>query len=836
MKKPVKPLEELLDSVRDIEGFPIGTDEDILALSNPPYYTACPNPYINDFIEEHGKLYDEGADDYHREPFVADVSEGKNNSIYNAHSYHTKVPHKAIKPYIEHYTNKNDIVLDGFCGTGMTGVAAQLLHRKAILSDLSPIATLITANYNNPIRVNEFEKKVEEIFQSVEKEISWMYETKHTDNINTKNDLSKVGIVNFILWSEVLLCPFCEEEYVFYEQAIDKENKRIKSEYYCPHCAALINKKTSKKVIERVQDQILEEEIIRVKQIPVLVNYTYGKKRFTKKPDQDDLLLLKKIETEPIPYWVPVTKMMGKGKQWGDTWRAGVHTGLTHAHQFYTHQNLRTLSVLWNKISAINDTHLRLSLLLIHSAINNYASKMRRFRPDGKGGGPLPGTMYVASLITPPNVLLSFSRNAKSIANALRDLPFKKGQSIVSVNSATQTSIPDNSIDYIFTDPPFGDNLMYSELNFLWEAWLKVVTRSSSEAIINKSQNKSIVEFQHLITSSFKEYYRVLKPNRWITIVFHNSKSSIWNAIQDSLGKAGFIVSQVSIMDKKQGTFKQVTSAGAVKNDLVISAYKPKTSFDKKFLEQAGEGLEEEFVKMHLTHLKAELSVERTEQMLYSKLLAYYVQRSYTVKYDSSTFYKMLRENFTEEDSYWFNEDQLDDYHEYKQKMSLADINEIKSGQMVLFVQDEKSAIIWLNTFLNEPKSFTDLSPQYQKISNISGDNVPDIKELLDKNFILENGKYRRPQSEEEKLSVTEMRERELQKEFDELLLEAKGSKKKIKECRKQAVIYGFEQCYKNNKFKDILTLASRLNKKIIENDSEITEFIEVAEMKEEGF
>ncbi len=191
---------------------------------------------------------------------------------------------------------------------------------------------------------------------------------------------------------------------------------------------------------------------------------------------------------------------------------------------------------------------------------------------------------------------------------------------------------------------------------------------------------------------------------------------------------------------------------------------------------------------------------------------------------------------FPKKHSYWFNEDQLKNYHEYKQKMKLEEIDEIKSGQMVLFIQDEKSAIIWLNSFLSEPKEFQEIHPAYTKIANIAGDNVPDIKELLDKNFILEKGKYRRPQSEEEKLSVTEKWERELQREFDALLVEAKGSRKKIKECRKQAVIYGFEQCYKNKNFKDILTLASRLNKMIIENDSEITEFIEVAEMKEEGF
>src|SRR5581483_11657717 len=85
-----------IDKVRQIEGFPIATDEAIIALSDPPHYTACPNPFLTDFIAEHGKPYDAASDDYHREPFAADVSEGKNDPIYNAHSYHTKVPHKAI--------------------------------------------------------------------------------------------------------------------------------------------------------------------------------------------------------------------------------------------------------------------------------------------------------------------------------------------------------------------------------------------------------------------------------------------------------------------------------------------------------------------------------------------------------------------------------------------------------------------------------------------------------------------------------------------------------------------------------------------------------------------
>lgn len=121
--EPRKLTKADLDKVRDIEGFPIGTDEDIIALSDAPYYTACPNPFIEEFIKENGTPYDEETDDYHREPFAADVSEQKNDAIYNAHSYHTKVPYKAIINYLLHYTEPGDIVLDGFCGTGMTGIA-----------------------------------------------------------------------------------------------------------------------------------------------------------------------------------------------------------------------------------------------------------------------------------------------------------------------------------------------------------------------------------------------------------------------------------------------------------------------------------------------------------------------------------------------------------------------------------------------------------------------------------------------------------------------------------------------------------------------------------------
>ena len=99
-----KLTKEDIDRVRGIEGFPVGTDEDIIALSDAPYYTACPNPFIDEFIRENGTEYKED-DEYHCEPLAVDISEGKYNPTYRMHPYHTKVPHAAIMQYIRHYTS-----------------------------------------------------------------------------------------------------------------------------------------------------------------------------------------------------------------------------------------------------------------------------------------------------------------------------------------------------------------------------------------------------------------------------------------------------------------------------------------------------------------------------------------------------------------------------------------------------------------------------------------------------------------------------------------------------------------------------------------------------------
>ncbi|MEN6462205.1 MAG: DNA methyltransferase [Syntrophomonas sp.] len=807
-----RPLTELLDSLRNIEGFPIGKDEDILALSDPPYYTACPNPYINDFIARYGKPYDAKTDKYKRAPFVADVSEGK----YRAHSYHTKVPYRAVMPFIEHYTEPGNIVLDGFCGTGMTGVAAQMLRRRSILCDLSPAATFIAYNFNTQVDADRFKKEARRILTEVEEDCGWMYETSHLNG-------EKKGTIEYVIWSDVLVCPYCSNEYIFWNSAVDAESGKLKDEYDCPHCYAKLTKRQSERATITYFDDLIGEKVIMAKQVPVLINYSVGKKRYDKVPDQDDLDLIQTIEKAAIPYWVPVDRL----PEGYNTEQPKRSHGIDCVHHFYIKRNLRTIAAFLDKAKRNKN------LIMCLTGVAISMTKMYRYTPKYEGGGPLTGTLYVPSVLRDLNAINALGRFVDKLPEVFNALSQKNFTSqIVSTCSTTGLPVEENCVDYIFTDPPFGSNIMYSELNFIWEAWLKVFTNNKPEAIMNNVQLKGLNEYKELMTSCFKEMYRVLKPNRWITVVFHNSKASVWNAIQDAMTRAGFIIAQVTVLDKKQGSFKQVTSAGAVKNDLVINAYKPKKDFEEHFLRLVGEGLEMDFVQEHLDHLPVEINIERTEQMLYSKMLAHYIQRGYEIRMNARQFYGMLRNHFKLIDGFWFNDDQVLDYEEWKKAQGLDKIREIKTGEQLLFVTDEKSLIVWLYQFLELPQTYSDIYTASRKIISGVEDEIPELREILDQNFILEKGSYRRPRTREEEEKIGAQRQRDLLRSFEQVINAARTSTKKIKGVRKEAIVIGFTQAYQEKRYQDIVDVAKRLDPKIIENDSQINDFVEFARFK----
>jgi len=826
--------EERLDAVRKVEGFPRGKDKDIIALSDPPYYTACPNPWIGEFIEKHGRPFDP-EEKYDCEPFAADVSEGKNDPIYNAHSYHTKVPHKAIMRYILHYTKPGDIVFDGFCGTGMTGVAAQMCGnpdaefkekverempdvvwgaRRAILCDLSPAATFIAYNYNNPVDPAAFEREAKRILAEVEKECGWMYETDHVvdGRVQVKQDVNGTmtpvkGRINYTVWSDVFICPHCSGEIVFWEAAVDQAEGKVRDEFPCPHCGAMTTKRSLERAWEYVHDEALSETVRRAKQVPVLINYSVGKKRFEKVPDAGDLDLLERIEGGRIPYWYPTDRMPE-----GEESRRNDGMGITHVHQFYTKRNLWALGALKNR-TASHKTD-----IIFQSICATLTSKIVRYNQGNRGNGPVSGTLYIPSLVAETSVFKVFGRKVKDFNSASR--PTTANYMVTCESGTSLPNAPSSSIDYIFTDPPFGGNLMYSELNFLWEAWLRVFTNNQSEAIVNDVQRKALPEYQALMEQCFAENYRILKPGRWMTVEFHNSQNKVWMAIQQALTRAGFVVADVRTLDKKQGTFKQVTTTSAVKQDLIISAYKPNGGLEERFKLTAGteEGVWD-FVRQHLKHLPVapekdgvlQYVPERQKHLLYDRMVAFHVQRGIIVPISAGDFYTGLHQRFPERDGMYFLPDQVPVYEQKRLAASRVE-------QLSLFVHDEKSAIQWLRQHLTAaPKTYQEIQPAFMIESRNTDkhESLPELGDLLEQNFLKDkDGRWYVPDPNKES-DLEKIREKALLKEFAAYL----ATSGKLKTFRTEAVRAGFKQCWSERDYATIIRTGDRLPASILQED-----------------
>lgn len=839
-------LRKKLPELHKLEGFPLGEDDDIIQLSDPPYYTACPNPWLNDFVaewEEEKKTLlaqkKRKADFEVHEPYASDVSEGKNNPIYNAHSYHTKVPHPAIMRYILHYTQPGDIVLDGFAGTGMTGVAAQLCgnpdselkykidnefdanglpkpvwgERKAILGDLSPIASFIAYNYNTPVDVAHFEQEAKRILAEVEQECGWMYETRHSDG--------STGRINYTVWSDVFICPTCGHEIIFWDAAVDKEKGEVKDEFACPHCQAVVTKRSLSKAMVTLYDRALNQTIRQAKTVPVLINYTAQDKRHEKTPDAADLALLKKIEDMEIPYWYPTDRMPG-----GDEARRNDAVGITHVHHFYTKRALAILAILSRFFS---DKH----RWLISSIIEG-SSKLNRERPFGLPS-KLSGTLYVSSMIREIDVIEFARRKIQTYLRATNDL--KWSNAVLTIGSANNTLISSNSIDYIFTDPPFGANIMYSELNYISESWLKVKTNNKLEAIENSAQHKSLFDYQQIMVRCFSEYYRVLKPGRWMTVEFSNTSAAVWNSIQTGLQQAGFVIANVAALDKQQGSFKAVTTPTAVKQDLVISCYKPSSEFDARFRTQSGDVNVWAFIDEHLAHLpisiikeeKTTAVIERSPKVLYDRMLSFFLMHNLPIPLDAAEFQEKLRARYPMADGMVFTTSQLAEYENQKRKMGI-------SSQLSLAfdaIYSESDAIAWLKEKLEQkPQKRQDLYTDFRKacVANRKGEKELELSELLAENFIEEaDGTWRVPNLNEAKDREI-LRTKALLKEFNQYLETlAAGKVKKLQEVRLEALRAGFKACWEKKDWATIVNLGDKVPQNLLMEDEQLLMYYDIA-------
>lgn len=848
-------LRKMLPELKQMEGYPIGEDDDIINLSDPPYYTACPNPWLNDFIAEWEKekkqLEAEGKRDALSEvtePFSYPIKEKKNNKIYVAHSYHTKVPPEVIINNYLYYTEPGDIVIDNFAGTGMAGVATNMCgdpssdiknmfdsrweghynkkpkwgFRNCILGDLSPITSFITYNYCNNISSTDFNKAASDIYGELEKELGYLYEFEDPFYGKCK--------VYYYVWSEHQVCPNCGNSFLYWDAAIDISKNEQKDTYPCPICGYDINKRASRKEMVTSYDPILKKPTSVVNQTPVFVSFVDGKghrheRELTKKEREE----YKIIKYSSVPN-VPIAKLED-GDKTSDPHRIGVY----FLHQFYSQRNLIILSRFRELIESYHcDDRLKNFLRVWFTSCQSRLHMMNRYAvKHHRHVGPLSNTLYISANPTEISPFYFIKSKIKGNTFDIRN----KGNVVNQIASATNASLKDNCIDYIFTDPPFGSNIMYSELNFIWESWLGIRTNNKEEAIVNNTQHKGLNDYQEIMLRCFKEYYRVLKPGKWITVEFSNTSAAVWNSIQLALQQSGFVVAAVTDLNKGRAGLHGIIGVVAVNQDLAISCYKPSDEFTKKIEESADKRQNVwDFIGEHLQHLPVHIErgnatttvIERSPKILYDRLISYYVQHGYSIPMDAQQFQQGLKERFLELDGMFFTAKQAAEYEEKKKHTTGV-------APMGIIVSDEANGIEWLKHELKESKTYQEISPEWMAAINgqKKGDVIPELKTILEENFIEdEQGKWHVPDLEKA-IDLEKLHHKSLMREFNLYKEQAQKPRARIREVRVEALREGFKECFKDKDFQTILLIADKIPQNILTEDEQLLQYYDIASMRE---
>jgi 16S rRNA G966 N2-methylase RsmD/DNA-directed RNA polymerase subunit RPC12/RpoP len=464
---------------------------------------------------------------------------------------------------LETFSEPGDTVADIFAGSGMTGVAARITGRNALISDISVLGKHVGEGYLATVDSQEFLKVAEEIMAAARKQIDNMYTTYRAA------DGKECEIIRTI-WSFVYECSTCNKEIIYYEAM--KLNS-WQAPTVCPHCDSSFTKRGSNYV----------------RDVPVIVVVIGGNGKQIEQPIcAYDLQKIaearesRELELVPSKRIDPNREMYRRSAL--KKWR------LEETRDFFSPRNALALHHLWKQINAISSKPIRQKLRFAFTAILPRASRRYQWSPQR----PLNAanqTYYIAPIYYEWNVFDLFERKITAALRSDEEIESRRklfnkknttSQTYVLSSASSLSHLDDATIDYVFTDPPFGSNLFYSDMSLFQEAWLGEITNDSEEAVIHTGGAKgaaSSKRYEDLLQLACNEAFRVLKPGKCLSLVFGNSNGRVWSMVQRILRDSGFELTpiHIGILDKGQRSVKGLASGseGVTTLDLILTVRKP---------------------------------------------------------------------------------------------------------------------------------------------------------------------------------------------------------------------------------------------------------------------
>lgn len=540
----------------------------------------------------------------------------RTDAIYNCHGYLTKVPVGAIEPFIEAFTQRGDVIADFFAGSGMTGLAAVRLGRKARLSDISALGRHIATGYATNVSPKLFREAADVVIAAASRAIGDLYCTMRAE------DNAKVEMVRAV-WSFTYICPSCKFSLVYYRHLSAKGAPPAS----CPSC----------------QTPFVRRKWLRGTDVPVLVVARGEHGRQAEQAVSDFDLHLIDLATKDARQKEIPSLVIDKDREMYS--RSGLgKAGMVRTADFFSPRNAIALLELWRAINCVEDAALRQKLRFAFTAILPRAS--RRYQWSAQR--PLNAqnqTYYIAPVYYEWNVFELFGRKIEAAlrsdeilfteAPLLRTEPQEDVE--YTLTSADRLAhLASASVDYVFTDPPFGSNIFYSDMNLFHEAWLGTVTDHASEAVVHttgKLKKDASVRYEALLASAFAEAFRVLKPGRYMSVVFGNSSGHIWGLVQRAIRDAGFKAApaHVAILDKGQRSVKGLNSGSesVVTVDLILTMQKPSNAESADDAHVLENGDTQRLIDEVIEELSSDEA--RNPSHVYARILRKAIQEHYTL-------------------------------------------------------------------------------------------------------------------------------------------------------------------------------------------------------------
>lgn len=514
----------------------------------------------------------------------------RTGALYNAFSYPTKISPEAIALFIATHSDVGAIIADVFSGSGTTGVAAILCERPtkkmidearrlgveprwgprvAHLFDVGVLGTFMGRVLTSPPEPHAFRIAVAELIEAAKEQLGPAY--------NAIDPEGRSGSIRHVIWSDLIECCSCGGEHRLWDVAVERDPARFLKHFICARCGTEQNVDSCRRVERDITDVFGRPQRTRAR-VPVEVHGATGARKWVRPADSSDMAIAEQATRVPLPASTPDARIT-----WGELHRSGYHSGISHLHHFYTPRNFIAIAICmdvaerWPEPMRSALQFLVLSYNASHSTLMTRIVAKRDQR-DFVLTGAQSGVLYVSGLPVEKNVLAGIKRKAGTIAEAFEVTHGAATRVHVHNRSSENLPLQAGSVDYVFTDPPFGDYIPYGEINQINELWLGRTTNLAAETVVSGTGGKDVEHYERSMSAIFLEVGRVLKPEGLVTVVFHSAHARIWRALTGAFAAAKLRVRVTSVLDKVQASFKQVVSTISVKGDPLILL--DKTSFE----------------------------------------------------------------------------------------------------------------------------------------------------------------------------------------------------------------------------------------------------------------